>query len=154
MKKAFSVLGMVSGIAVVVLGFLMLFGVLGGNTSSATSSSYLYPSGYATFGADFYTYVSNNAAEAASASRVAANNLNTIAKTIRTGSGILLIGFGMMLLCLFGSRLGAMKDAEVNQAKLNDRIKDSVEQALESKKDLFVKPEVKEENIADELPTL
>ena len=45
MKKAFSVLGMASGIAVVVLGFLMLFGVLRGNASSATSSSYLYPSG-------------------------------------------------------------------------------------------------------------
>lgn len=66
-KKTFALIGMIISLAIVVCGVLTISGELGGNAHYASGASYLYDSGYASFGADFYTYVSNNAAEAADA---------------------------------------------------------------------------------------
>ena len=58
-KKTFSTLGMIFSAVIVFLGILVLAGALGGDASYPNSASYLYDSGYATFGGDFYTFVNN-----------------------------------------------------------------------------------------------
>ena len=104
-KKTFAIIGVVGGAILIFLGILAMSGSLGGDASNASGSSYLYDSGYASFGADFYTYVSNNAAEAASAARTTAANLRDIAELLKNVSGILLMGFGLFMVCFFGMSL-------------------------------------------------
>ena len=156
MKKTFSILGMISGAIVIVLGVLLLSGVFGGNTSSNYDAGYLYNKGYATFGADFYTYVTNNAAEAASASKRAANNLNQIANVIRSGMGIFLMGFGMLTVCLFAGKIGETRPQTqtVQQEGIGNIIQKSVEQAIEAKKQLLSDPRPEQNDASDELPEL
>lgn len=113
MKKSFCVLGIIVSLVVSLFGVLLLSGALTDSPSSASSASYLYDSGYAIFGADFYTYVSNNAAEAASATRTVASNQRDIFVLIRTASGIFVTGFGLLGFCLFGAFLG-LKQPEQN----------------------------------------
>ena len=83
MKKVFTIIGILVGIALVIVGILCLSGEMGGNASTASSAGYSYDSGYTKFGADFYTYVNNNAQEAAEAGRTAARNLWEIAKLLK-----------------------------------------------------------------------
>ena len=104
-KKTFAIIGVVGGAILIFLGILVMSGALGGDTSYASGSSYLYDSGYASFGADFYTYVSNNAAEAASAARTTAENLRGIAELLKNVGGIFLMGFGLFMVCFFGMSL-------------------------------------------------
>lgn len=101
-KKTFSTLGMIFSAVIVFLGILVLAGALGGDASYPNSASYLYDSGYATFGGDFYTFVNNNAAEAASASYTAAANLQDLCELLKNVCGIFLMGFGLMGVCYFG----------------------------------------------------
>lgn len=102
-RKVFATLGMIFGLLIALCGILTLSGKLGGDTSYPSSAPYSYDSGYASFGADFYTYVSNNAAETASAARTTAGNLEDIAELLKNVCGIFLIGFGMMGFCFFGA---------------------------------------------------
>ena len=102
MKKTLSLIGMIGGIALIVLGLVVMFGGLGGETNTSSGAGAYYDSGYAAFGADFYTYVSNNAAEAASASRTAANNLDAVAKLLKNVGGLVVIAFGLFMTCFFG----------------------------------------------------
>ena len=100
-KKIVSLIGLgISGV-IVLLGLLVLTGALTGNTTTASSALYPYDSGYATFGADFYSYVSNNAQEAASAGRTTAANVHRLFQLIRTVSGLFLMGFGALNACSF-----------------------------------------------------
>lgn len=103
-RKHFVYAGMIAGLLLVVMGALTLFGVFGPEAYYG-SSNYKYDSGYTEFGADFYTYVSNNAAEAASASSAAAGNAREIGQMLRTVCGIALIGFGLVTVCGFGLQL-------------------------------------------------
>ena len=82
-RKVFATLGMIFGLLIALCGILTLSGKLGGDTSYPSSAPYSYDSGYASFGADFYTYVSNNAAETASAARTTAGNLEDIAELLK-----------------------------------------------------------------------
>lgn len=100
-KKIISLIAMIVSLAIVLCGVLVISGAMGGDTSYA-SSSYRYDSGYAEFGADFYTYVSNNAAEAASAARTTASNIGDIAELLKNVCGVFLMGFGLLSLCFFG----------------------------------------------------
>lgn len=102
MKKTFCSIGIIVSAAIILIGILTVSGALGGNTNSASTASYLYDSGYASFGADFYTYVTNNAEEAASASRTVAGNLTEIAKLLKNVIGFGLICFGVLSGCAFG----------------------------------------------------
>ena len=102
MKKNFSVLGIVVGGLFVLLGILSIFGAFGGDTSSPVRAPYGYDSGYAEFGADYYTYSSNNAAEAASAARTAAYNAQAIAEFLTLFCGLASILLGLMVICGFG----------------------------------------------------
>lgn len=118
-KKTVSIIGMVCGAVIILLGILVMAGSMGGGASTASGASYLYDSGYATFGADFYTYVSNNAAEAASASRVVASNLKAIAELLKNACGILIMAVGLFTTCYFGVKLTECK-AEVKTDKAPD----------------------------------
>lgn len=102
-KKVFATLGMIFGLVIALCGILTITGGMGGDTSYPSSAPYSYESGYASFGADFYTYVSNNSAEAASAARTTASNLEDIAELLKNVCGIFLMGFGMMGFCFFGT---------------------------------------------------
>lgn len=114
-KKTVSLIAMIVSVLIVFFGILVMAGSLGGDTGYA-SSAYLYDSGYASFGADFYTYVSNNAAEAASASRTIASNLDAISQLLKNACGIFLMGFGLLSLCHFTMIwLGEKKEDEVQQ---------------------------------------
>ena len=97
-KKTISLVAMIVSALIFLCGLLVIFGAFGGNTSYA-SGTYLYDSGYAAFGTDFYTYVSNNAAEAATGARTAANNLDKMADLMKAFCGIVLMGFGLLSLC-------------------------------------------------------
>ena len=101
-KKTFATIGMICSAIILLMGILVMTGAMGGDASSASSASYPYDSGYASFGADFYTYVSNNAAEAASAARTIASNLKNLSELLKNGLGLLLIAFGMFGVCHFG----------------------------------------------------
>ena len=111
-KKAFATIGMVVSVLIAVMGVLVIAGQLGGQASSASSAPYTYESGYASFGADFYTYVSNNAGEAASASRTAANNIRELCELLTNVSGIFLIGFGLLGVCYFGIHRCSCEEAK------------------------------------------
>lgn len=101
-KKKFATIGMICSTLFVVMGILVFTGLLGGDASYPSGASYGYDSGYATFGADFYNFVSNNAAEAASASRTAANNVKELCLLIKNVCGVALMGFGLFGVCHFG----------------------------------------------------
>lgn len=96
MRKAFSIIGMVICVVIILMGVLLLAGAL---TNAPRIASYPRDSGFGSFGADFYEYVNNNAAEAASATRAVYN-------LIKTASGLLMMSIGALGLCLFGTKLG------------------------------------------------
>ena len=144
-KKYYAVCGLIIGTIVVILGTLVTSGAIGGNTVTATTSpsSILYSSGYASFGADFYTYVTNNAQEAASAARTIADNQNVIYGFLRSAFGIALIVFGLFMNCLFGCKYAEAK-AEKNTTKEAASVADIVPDPSEAETET-------EEETADEI---
>lgn len=101
MKKKFLLGGMIAGALIVVFGILAMCGVLGEATSYGNSSP--YDSGFASFGADYYTYSANNSAETASAARATANNLCDISHFLQACCGLFMIGIGIAIFCGFGA---------------------------------------------------
>lgn len=91
-KELFSIIGMVVSAMIVITGILTICGIFGGNESYIP---YYYDSGYASFGADFYSYVNNNAAAAAS-------DMTSLVLFTKSISGIFMICFGLLSLCHFG----------------------------------------------------
>ena len=99
------ILGIVIGLVIIVLGICTIKGKFGGNADIADSPSLSFDYGYATFGADFYTYLNNNSAYTAIGSQQTAYNLYTISKLLREVLGILLMAFGGFTVCLFSGKL-------------------------------------------------
>lgn len=91
-KKAFSTAGMIVSALIVIAGILAMSEVFGGGASYVP---YLYDSGYASFGGDFYSYVNNNAA-------LAAQNVRNLLYFATTISGIFMICIGLLGVCYFG----------------------------------------------------
>lgn len=116
MKKFFAVLGLIVSILFVYSGYTVLNGDVDSGTDTASSAGILYDSGYASFGADFYTYVTNNAAEAAAASRTVAANLHHMAQLFLNVVGYFMIGIGLLSFCAFGVALCDKKKVEYIQA--------------------------------------
>ncbi len=116
MKRKLSILGIIIGIAFVIVGVLSIFGVLCGNTSTPNSAPYYYDSGYASFGADYYTYSVNNTAEAASAARTIAYNIGYVADFLVLFCGLASVLFGLMVMCGFGIVLSSCGKAAVSVA--------------------------------------
>ena len=88
MKKAFSILGMIFGGVIVVMGIIVLTMDMGTHLDTAS------------FGGDFYTY-------SYKATRAAANNVYYLEDIVRKGIGFLLIALGLTDICAFGSKLGS-----------------------------------------------
>ncbi len=101
-KKTLSLVGTVAGVLLVVMGFLMLVGAFGGHTSYYSTAPYDYDSGYATFGADYYTYSVNNAAEATDAAQAAASNARELVKITKVFFGLIMMAVGLFATCAFG----------------------------------------------------
>lgn len=149
-KKRYSIVGMIVGVVLVLLGSFTMSGLLGGNTVIATSnSSILYESGYGKFGADFYTYVTNNAAEAASAARTVSSNLNAIANLLKSISGIIMIAFGLFMNCFFGIKFIETKDEEKSSV-LSNLIDKSSEQQNSHEETVEEDTDTKENNTFEE----
>lgn len=109
-KKVFAVIGMV----VCVVFILMGFSVLGReNECSTVYRSGSYTSGYGTFGADFYTYSNNNAAEAAGAARITANNIYELYALLTDVFGWLFVFAGLIGFCQFGVVFAESKATDV-----------------------------------------
>lgn len=105
MRKRFSIMGMVVCSLIVIFGILLLAGVLKPFYSYVDTPGYLYDYGYAQFGADFYSHVNNNAALAAKGTQsIAANQKKTLSVY-----GIMMIGFGLFGICLFGTLMETPK---------------------------------------------
>lgn len=101
-KKVYAKIGMVVSLVLVIIGIVSMSGGLGGNTSYPGSAPYTYDSGYAMFNADYYTYSVNNSAEAASAARTAAANLDDIGEFLSLACGLFMVCLGLISFCGFG----------------------------------------------------
>lgn len=100
-KKSFATIGMIVGVLVIISGILVLTGVLGLSTQYPSMQT-TYDYGYTQFGADFYTFVSNNAYQAAASSYTAAYNVHALATLLKIVFSIFFMGFGMFMFCYFG----------------------------------------------------
>lgn len=103
-KKASSILGLVTSIVLAVIGLLILFEVFGGSHGSLVYP-YNYDYGYATFGADFYNYVSNNAAYSAKGTVAVYHTLSSLNDLLRNAFGFLFIGIGLFGVCHFAPQI-------------------------------------------------
>lgn len=103
-KKTSSILGLITSIVFAVIGLLILCEVFGGSTGSLVSP-YNYDYGYATFGADFYNYVSNNAAYSAKGIVAVYNTLSSLNDLLKNVFGFLFIGIGLFGICHFAPQI-------------------------------------------------
>lgn len=115
MRKFFSIVGILFSCVIIFWGLQYLNlnrEYVGGRLSSPSSASgapAYADSGYASFGADFYTYVTNNAADAAQAVHTVASNqiqlfdqLYQLKTVFSQFFGYFLISLGGIGVCLFG----------------------------------------------------
>lgn len=100
MKKGFSLAGIAVGALMIIFGIVAMCGGFGDADYSGSNSP--YNSGYATFGADYYTYSVNNSAETASAARSANSNLGEISNILRNCLGLIMLAIGFICICGFG----------------------------------------------------
>ena len=101
-RKTLSIIGMVVGLAFVIVGILTIAGVFGSEISHPTNIGIGYEHGFATFGGDYYTYSSNNAADAAHAAYSATNNIVHLAEFLFIFFGLFSMLFGLVVTCGFG----------------------------------------------------
>ena len=115
MRKFFSIVGILFSCVIIFWGLQYLNlnrDYVGGRLSSPSSASgapSYVDSGYASFGADFYTFVTNNAADAAEAVHTVASNqiqlfdqLYQLKTVFSQFFGYFLISLGGIGVCLFG----------------------------------------------------
>ena len=102
MRKFFAIVGMLFCAAVIWFGVRFVNGEAATAPASASSAPSYYDSGYTKFGADFYTYVSNNAAEASAAIRQATTNQVRLFRLMTKFFGYVLMTLGGIGFCLFG----------------------------------------------------
>ena len=165
-KKTLSLVGIIVGFVFVLVGILSLSGSLGGNTSYPDTAPYLYDSGYATFGADYYTYSVNNAAEAASAARTIATNLDDIADFLKIFCGLFSMCFGAAIVCCFGIYRVGLNEAEIKvkaeaaTTEANKVVAEKAEEIVAEKAEEIVTEEAEEivaekaeEIVAEEVAT-
>ena len=114
MKKNFSIIGMITGILLVVVGILSMCEVFG-DANAFGNHNYKYDSGYATFGADYYTYVVNNTAEIEDEVDAANSNLMDIAEYMQMAFGLFFICFGILAFCGFGIVLAGCKNPLIEE---------------------------------------
>lgn len=112
-KKTIAKFGMIVGVLIVIFGILIAVGVLGAETVPPYDSG-SYKTGFASFGADFYTYASNNAYLAGVASNRTVNNLCRIRDFLGLVFGVGFISFGLFMLCHFGLVLSGISSEKAS----------------------------------------
>ena len=100
-KKASKIMGLVVSAIIVVIGIIILFGGFTGDNYYSSASNYNYDYGYATFGADFYNYVSNNAAYAAYNTSKVAAYVQDLTDLMEVAFGFAFIFAGLLGICKF-----------------------------------------------------
>ena len=100
MKKILSLIGILTGVAVTIFALCLLCGAFSKEWSVGGFSS--YDSGYASFGADYYTYMVNNSAETTTCVRAVARNIGYIYDLLELCVGTFMLCFGIMSVCGFG----------------------------------------------------
>lgn len=112
MKKTFSIIGILSGIAVIVFGVTLL--------TKEFSYSFNRPLIEYSFGADFYTEIYAATFDAANSLYSIGQLLEDIAGLVAHGFGYLLIAFGLFDICFFCTR---MEDAsEYSVEAINSKL--------------------------------
>ena len=116
MRKFFAIIGILFSCAVIFVGVQFINGnsqFLGRNYVSAPSSAPSVPTffdaGFATFGGDSYTFINNNAADAARGTHAIADNQVQIFEQLSLSMSYLIQFFGLFMIvlggmgvCLFG----------------------------------------------------
>ncbi len=122
-ENIFSILGMIAGIVIFVLG-----------VSTAGSASGLELSTSVEFGADFYTYIYKAAA-------VAASNISGTNVILAHGIGYLLIALGLIMLCVFGDKILKAFSVEIGKGleaqKMKSALRREQRKAQTEAKDIF-----------------
>lgn len=103
-KKISKIIGLVVSVILIIVGIAICKGELTGDNYYTEPANYLYDYGYATFGADFYTFVSNNAALAAYNTVKAVAQISNMITLMENVFGWAFIATGMFGICKFGKK--------------------------------------------------
>jgi hypothetical protein len=109
MKKFFSVVGIVLGIVIIILGLYLAFGHKSFKYTGAETLGYV-------FGADFYTEEYSATENAADNILALGNYLAEVTKFILFVIGLLFSAFGGVIVCHFGCKLSNAKNNQKNPA--------------------------------------
>ena len=106
-KNIFPLIAMLVSVVMIIIGIVALSGGFGGSDSTSYPSRYDQEIGYAAFGADFYTYVNNNAARAGSNTGTLVHNTFAVGRIL----GWFVMLFGFLSFCFFGMKLDLSRPA-------------------------------------------
>ena len=137
-KKFFATIGIVASALLVLCGILAITGFFDHcethQVRGPSAYVYDYDYGYATFGADFYNYVANNAGQAGEGVQGAANNLDEIFEWLKLVFGAMMICFGFGGVAAFGILfLDCTKTTEKNTDTAENSV--AVSEECDTKKD-------------------
>ena len=108
MKKAFSIIGLISGIAIICLGLYIAFSL--SNSYNGDTAE------YASFGADFYTYEYK-------ATKIAASNVKSLGEYLEkivSIAGYFIAVMGVATSCYFGCKLGEKQETQSNNQYMSN----------------------------------
>lgn len=125
-KKISNILRLIVCAALIIIGVITLFGGFTGDNYYSSPSNYNYDVGYATFGADFYNFVSNNAAYAAyNTARVAAR-VSDLIDLMENIFGFAFIAVGLLGICKFGIKEEKRCENCSNEVQTENSVKELV----------------------------
>lgn len=125
-KKISNIVRLIVCAALIIIGVITLFGGFTGDNNYYSPSNYNYDVGYATFGADFYNFVSNNAAYAAyNTARVAAR-VSDLIDLMENIFGFAFIAVGLLGICKFGIKEEKRCENCSNEVQTENSVKELV----------------------------
>lgn len=133
-KKISKIIGLVVSVILIIVGIAIFNGELTGDRYYSEPSVYSYDYGYATFGADFYTFVSNNAALAAYHTGKAEAQISNMITLMENVFGWVFITAGMFGICKFGKKdEDTVKNntIEVPMENFDDKLESAAEEPQE-----------------------
>lgn len=128
-RPIMAILGIILGIAMIVCGILSYNDAIL-DTSVYSGENSPYSSGFASFGADYYTYSVNNTAETASAVKAVSHTIGDLQNLIRDCFSIFMIFFGLLVILAFSFILVGCIESEKKEDE-NDKTEDDVAEYTE-----------------------
>ena len=110
MKKTFSIIGIILGIVIVVVGLYTAFGFKGYYSGTSTSSY--------TFGADFYTEQYTATEHAADNILSVGHYLDDVVEFAFKAIGLFIAVLGGTITCYFGCKLADVKNPQITSAPI------------------------------------